>query len=317
MVFCIDRVSKGLGNAQHVTKFDHWFPRLAELLRKYPDSRARHILNDIVLMLSDQQLITGASILIAGFSRHCMITQYHFRVVYLLGQTSFLTHQSTIRVMRDKLVHQSFRKLWRFAWITAIFAFVIAFQVIVLSKGFLVIYGLPAQCAWSSPLGYTLGNEIYLAFDLVLSAWGFLAIAYDLFPQHLAYLNNASSFLKAVLVLPGYVLYRATERRWEASISRSARFLWNAARVWAFTVFLVSFTISELFESELVGLLRILMGLVFSTTALFRIRHKSLHNGMESNRDTWGFGQILPNLLLALPLYLVAEILYGSVVTIC
>jgi proteasome lid subunit RPN8/RPN11 len=55
-------------------------------------------------MLSDQQLITGASILIIGYMKHCTITQYHFYIVSLLGWISFTTHQPTVTILQKYLI---------------------------------------------------------------------------------------------------------------------------------------------------------------------------------------------------------------------
>ncbi|KAF2229017.1 hypothetical protein EV356DRAFT_25016 [Viridothelium virens] len=141
-------------------------------------------IEDIAFTLGDQQLITGTSILIVGFARHCVITEYHFFVVSLLGLASFATHQSTILIVRAKLRRYPWKKWWRLMAIFLIFIFNLLGNILTFNDYFLVELGLVTQCAWSSLPYYYSPLEIFLlAFTAIFLLWGFLAITWDICPE--------------------------------------------------------------------------------------------------------------------------------------
>lgn len=74
---------------------------LPSLFQQLPISRAT--VQNVALVLSDQQLITGVSIFIAAYSDPCRITQYHFSIAYYLGSASFVTHQSALTIASESL----------------------------------------------------------------------------------------------------------------------------------------------------------------------------------------------------------------------
>ncbi|KAJ4250249.1 hypothetical protein NW762_012064 [Fusarium torreyae] len=57
----------------------------------------------VCLMFFDQQLITGASILIVGYSTHCDIMQYHFYIAANLGMACFAKFQALLPIVRSEL----------------------------------------------------------------------------------------------------------------------------------------------------------------------------------------------------------------------
>jgi hypothetical protein len=81
-------------------------------------------IQQVVLVLSDQQLITGASILIIGYMKHCTITQYHFYIVSLLGWISFATHQPTAMILQKYLIARPSMRHWRAIWMFGLFSMV-------------------------------------------------------------------------------------------------------------------------------------------------------------------------------------------------
>ncbi|KAF2239886.1 hypothetical protein EV356DRAFT_562654 [Viridothelium virens] len=63
----------------------------------------RDALERFVLSLSDQQLVTGISILLLGYIQHCSMSSFHFIVIVTLAWFSSTTHLSTLSVLYHHL----------------------------------------------------------------------------------------------------------------------------------------------------------------------------------------------------------------------
>ena len=79
-------------------------------IRERVDSkRWSKVLERFILSLSDQQLVTGLAVLIAGFARWNEISIYHWEIITDLAFTSSNTHIATLVVLRR---HFRERKNW-------------------------------------------------------------------------------------------------------------------------------------------------------------------------------------------------------------
>jgi hypothetical protein len=66
-----------------------------------------------ILILSDQQLVTGLAILITGYSQRCSLDGYHFTIIATLAWFSSTTHLSTLSVLHAYLLSHPDVKTWR------------------------------------------------------------------------------------------------------------------------------------------------------------------------------------------------------------
>lgn len=136
-----------------ISELDEHLVRGARRLKKYirlPFAQREgpvslDAIQQIALALSDQRLVTGASIFMVGYARHCSNTQYHFAIAYSLGTTSSTTHQSTFMIVQDILVNDLFKKAWRMVWIVIILALNCAGVFLIYKDQFLVEYGFSNQ----------------------------------------------------------------------------------------------------------------------------------------------------------------------------
>ena len=77
-------------------------PQLPRTVKKSKEKYARSI-EKIILNLSDQLLLTGTAILIAGFWTHCSISVYHFAITSDLAWFASNVHLITIDVLLQYL----------------------------------------------------------------------------------------------------------------------------------------------------------------------------------------------------------------------
>lgn len=71
------------------------------------------VIEKVVLNLSDQQLLTGLSVLVAGFGTHCSISVYHFAIVSDLAWFSANLHLSSLIVLQQYLLREKVPRNWR------------------------------------------------------------------------------------------------------------------------------------------------------------------------------------------------------------
>ena len=60
-------------------------------------------INVLTSVISDQQILTGISILTAGYAKRCTTNVYHWQVVVCLAWMSSGTHLITLSVLREYL----------------------------------------------------------------------------------------------------------------------------------------------------------------------------------------------------------------------
>lgn len=63
-----------------------------------------HWLLQIVMAMSDQQLVTGLAIVISGYARlQCGISFYHWKLITMLAWFSSVVHLATLLFLQDYL----------------------------------------------------------------------------------------------------------------------------------------------------------------------------------------------------------------------
>ena len=107
--------------------------------------RRSKAMEKFVLSLSDQQLVTGLAILIAGSTRPCAISGHHFDIIAALGWFSSTVHLSTLAVLRDYLMNNPIMRNWRVVGMVAMLVFLVLAQTMVLAKSESTV---PAVCVF-------------------------------------------------------------------------------------------------------------------------------------------------------------------------
>ena len=82
-----------------------------------PNKKWGTALRRAVLMFSDQQVVTGIAILVAGFSQlHCGLASFHWKIIVALAWFSSLTHLTTLTVLYQYFRDNPVIRNWRAAF---------------------------------------------------------------------------------------------------------------------------------------------------------------------------------------------------------
>ena len=72
---------------------------LSEALSPYQKRARASLLERFVLVLSDQQLVTGIAVIASGYINACTMSTYHFLTIVCLTWFSATTHLSTLTIL--------------------------------------------------------------------------------------------------------------------------------------------------------------------------------------------------------------------------
>jgi hypothetical protein len=258
----------------------------------------------VCMMAGDQQLVTGGAILLVGYSKHCDITQYHFYITSLMVTLSFATSQSVALITRDAL-DSNLKRLWRLLAITVLTAGTMADTFVWFNENFLDLgsIGLPMQCVWdlvAAGQEYTGQGVVYILFSLWFNLWSYLTILTGLYPALLKWRVMALFHYLEEYVIEHvgrwYIWVRTRRNKYGGIYS------FGIVEALVFLILIIVLTFHALLGSAFLYLLRVFMLLIQATYLVFWVRAFAKEGGMEDDEDEWGFGQILPLMLLILPL---------------
>ncbi|GAM84762.1 hypothetical protein ANO11243_027630 [Dothideomycetidae sp. 11243] len=297
------------------------------LVHRVPEGKhfrddARKPLQAFVLLLSDQQLVTGIAIMIAGFIgmfRDNMMV-YHFQIVIYLGWMASSVHLSALTMLSGFLPRHSPLMWWRLAGMT----------VLLVLLSFALVPTASAIWATDDVPGHTNVRNIsdITAVNLTnRTGWAVPSRCY-FFKNH-GYRINSNCPLAFIILIVSYIwkaiglsrtsheLYRRWLRRpWESRLENFLRdkALTKDKRRWSYTnivynlvmiIYVHSFLQNELFTSFAASMHISWIGLGLGTVQIIVPRAKFDYWSSEENQ--WGFGQIIPLILLIQPMGLIFE----------
>lgn len=297
-----------------------------KLVKKVSNHEQQIITQDVfretILQFSDTQLVTGLAILLIGFGKTNTITAYHFSVVGDLANMAFVVHLSTIDIVAKEFEGRP-QSWWRVFGIVAIALLTFASTIPWLNKYFLSDkFGAPVRCVWSSIPGNTTPYQttqaaVYLLFQL----WAIATILYCFFPT--LFDKQPFRFINAVfarlLSLPDRAYRHANGK------AHALQSLGNDKTTMAFTIWKIiarltfgasflTFLGTEIAFSQAFQLMRNWAFLVLNLKEVFEFRAESNkeYQYKEEDEDAWGFGQLVPLLLLILPISTLCEVWFGE-----
>ena len=134
--------------------------------RRYVDERKAHasqltrtvrrnqeffvrLIEKVILNLSDQLLLTGTAVLIAGFSTHCSISVYHFTMIGDLAWFASNVHFVTIVVLLQNLQARPVLRNWRAVLMSCMAVLLIVSTILQGHRHWHDSWPYDAQCVFS------------------------------------------------------------------------------------------------------------------------------------------------------------------------
>ena len=321
--------------------------RVTRNTQAYRQAKRRRIntLERFVLALSDQQLVTGIAILIAGYIKPCSMDLYHFQILAALAWFSSTTHLSTLALVRDYLINHSLIRTWRVAGMVIMLIMLLAAQVF-LEPGDLASPSI--YCTMETfksdqnlknivnPIGIILflllsyGNNIIRLYsndsNISLFGWLFrvvedsLGMTISTGPQSM---NQHTTKLSLASEKGTGKEHRERER--DASLkltlhslnqgrTKRGKSIGNGFVAAVHTRYeILVYLLQEIDESFIGKILWIIFGNAYGIIGIILARWQSYVNiELIGNENEMGFGQIVPLLLMLLPVLAAGEAYYGT-----
>lgn len=285
-----------------------WFWKLCHIKSTTRLAAAwRNVCQRLILSFSDAHLVTGFAILLAGYSQACSITIYHFYIITYLGWISSAVHMMTLTISRAYLRRHRAVLHWRLGAMCTLF--ILLFIALAFTGSspspinseyqmFRFDFDTSVVCSWVD------GNLNYWEPDTVLSVCllsaGFLSRVSKLFVTTSRFFRlwlrqNPGHWLKALYL-------KCHQRERSAGVTW---ILWRSTKWVLVSTYINARAVYDIYESLLSEIIWLSLSLTWGATKIYALRKDSPLSEYESS---WGFGQILPLLLLISPIVSLPEI---------
>ena len=300
--------------------------------RRRDRARRSKGLERFILALSDQQLVTGFAVLVAGYTKRCSRSFYHFRIIAVLGWFSSTTHLSTLAVLRAYLMDHPRVRDWRVIAMLAIFGLLAVSQAGTYSTQ---DASLPVQCVFDTfaPQGLDFLNIINLTLVII-----FLCVSYtnricrlytfqadwsvqdwivEVLARPLIRKNDVRNLERVVVTSStlskaeqGAIYTKLQQRRrwWKYCndwVPNRSAFFRRVVEVWYLN--------QEMQESFMSEILTLLFGVSYGISQVVTNRNQVPDAGLSGDQNTMSFGQLVPLLLIALPVLAAGEVYFGKI----
>lgn len=268
-------------------------------------------LHQCVLLFSDQQIVTGIAICIAGFiGLHGRISVYHFQIVIMLAWMSSSVHLSALTMLGGYFRKKPALLGWRIVGMLVLLVLLLVALVPTASNLWAIWWGpdqkshdvttswaIPAKCFFFKTWGEGVNPDAPLSYLILIISyiWKIGALfksSRNVFHRRIR--GPGEYFLERILHTEAL---KASKRRAKRSLS------WKYYA--AMTVYIISMAIFEFAASFAASLWLSYLGLVYGTIQIVIPRHQNAW--WNKKEDEWSFGQIVPLVLLIQPLGAILE----------
>lgn len=220
---------------------------------------------------------------------------------------------------RDILRTSWFKRFWRWPWVITICIADIISSFIIWDDGFLISlnWGLPMQCAWRN-IGRYSGSALFMLVLDVFTSLLDISYATALFFPSLARFNILNQIPDLILELSLFIFKGACRLDQQRMATRSSILRATMTPITklllfpAGLIFLTALCVTDIMTSQSFQILLSYIKLSSNSALVITLRQNAQKNGMEGDENSWGFGQILPLLLLTLPFFQTMEMMLGS-----
>lgn len=270
-------------------------------------SEWRRVLESVALSLSDQQLVTGLAILIAGYAGFNDMDVYHWNIVVCLAWMSSAVHITSLSLLRDVFDSNArLRNLRIFGMLVLLVLLTVAFWPIRWDES-ITPYWVPVRCIWSQWFSKEFWEysppDIDDEWKLTLSLL-FAAYVWKLCQLFAPSRSLARKWLRAK---PEAAIERLLRR-----LAKKSNNVWPRRAYKALTIFYMVFAAcSEFADSFMASACYFCVSLPWGTARLLYWR-SAVSEEVRAAETQMTFGQLVPLFLLALPLLLVFELASGA-----
>jgi hypothetical protein len=286
--------------------------RVKSRIQRHP--RIQTALRKFVLSLSDQQIVTGIAIMAAGLRGLAKdtISTYHYQIVLYLAWLSSSVHLSAISLLTPYLSKYNGLRTWRLIGMLALFVMLLVGLVPTISDNWGTVnktfdfssgsvqptgWGVPAACFWGRTYGNGVNNDAPLGYAILVISYVWKVGELFIAPQRLYHF---------VVHIPVRILMEKPlciiARRYARSQSRLYLLVFRLYLM----LCLPLLTALETLVSFSAALWLSILGLVFGTLQIVIPRNQNLASTADQE-EKWGFGQLVPLILLIQPLGALTE----------
>jgi hypothetical protein len=268
-----------------------------------------------ILALGDQQIVTGIAILGAGFQglRTSSISIYHFQIVVYLAWMSSSVHLSALTLLGKFLNKHKGLLIWRLSGMLVLLVMLLVGLVPTLSNDWGIIHwtgmlrgnsgwGIPAICFWGRLWGDGISPDAVLGFFIL-----FVSYLWKVGSLFAPVRRNYNHWVKHPFEDRLIAILRLPARKYSTTSGR----IWLCAYHLLLCVCIPIFAVMEVAASFAASLWLSALGLVFGTLQV-EIPRSQLLPYTGAQESSWGFGQLIPLILLVQPLGAVSERIWTS-----
>ena len=258
-------------------------------------------------MFSDQQLITGLAIMVAGYSEafNHDLSSYHWEIVVYLAWLSSSVHLMTLSFLRSWLNENLLLRNLRLVAMFGLLALLVFALSPTLSWRFGGFSGIPVRCFWD--VGLTVEHSTYRnpSPDAIIS-YTMLLTGYIWKVGQV--LDSRHNFLKRHILLRLITALEHAAKRYTAVMPARLTKNWILLKLTIYCYVLLIATL-DIFESFTITLIFLCITLCWGTGKIYRLRSITPLD-VKKAESGFSFGQILPLFLLLQPLSSLIELLF-------
>ena len=281
-------------------------------------------IRNAVLILSDQQLVTGISLLASGYSQPtCNLSSYHWQILVYLCWFSTLTHLTTLTILREYLQENSGIRTWR------VLLMLVTFVLLVIA---LLPTGDSKWLFWPplDPSPYTDGVPVLCFFKMLgiggrENRWtsdpdqtssmviSIVVLCFGYMTRLIKISAWATNFTDQWFrERPGNHLKKKLAETESRSLIHGASLYWKLERIVLRTIYFALRASLDLYSFLLWEIIWLVFAMVWGSIHLFHARKGITRRNGEMQQSIWSFGQCVSVILLAQPLLSIAETCYET-----
>lgn len=158
-----------IGRDAELVSIDRWLVDKLRRLQPFHITEEQRrfwkpILEKTLLNLSDQQLLTGLAIMIAGLWQHCWISVYHFEMIYQLAWLASGVHLVTLQVLYPYFRRRQTHRNWRALLMMIQLVMVVVFTVMKSHQYWYLCWTIEAQCLFDDLAGNFSPRSVWIVY---------------------------------------------------------------------------------------------------------------------------------------------------------